>query len=399
MTRPFVSAAVGRGVRPSQDQSTPKTRTTLLVGELRTGRITGTVEATGHEWAEVLNQPGSIDSVAVPESVVRRRDLRQTAAAARCFLAVEQDGRIREAGPIWVHRWNDERGVLTLGAAGLWSLFDHRYVLPLLENEQALSLTSVSRATSTHGPLALGGIARALVQQAMIHLGGDLPVVFDPAVTAGSHVETFPGYKLLRVGQQLRELTQRETGAPDIRFSPRRNPDDPRFLQWVMSTGTEAQPQLAQAGADWYFDRSAPRSPVLGIDVDHDATVMGMRGYGVGNGSEEGTMITRVFDTTLVDAGYPLLEVEESRPSVEVPETLIGHTLALVARSARPVEVWRMKVHARATREIRAGDYARVVVRGHAYLPDGDHRVRVRRISGNASDVVTLEVYPMQAAL
>lgn len=383
--------------RPGPSRFAERTRTTLLVGELRTGRITGTVEATGHDWTEALNAPGSIDGVTVPEVVVRRRELRRNAAAARCFLAVEQDDRIREAGPIWAHRWDDERGLLTLGAAGLWSLFDHRYVLPLLENEQALSLTSVSRAKTTHTG-SLGGIAQALVQEAMTHLGGELPVVFE-GDAAGDNAETFPGYKMLRVGQQLRELTQREVGAPDIRFTPRRNPADPRFLQWVMSTGTAAQPQLSQAGADWYFDRSAPRSPVLGINVDTDATVMGMRGYGVGNGTEEATMIIRVFDTTLVDAGYPLLEVEESRSSVEVPETLIGHTQNLVARSARPVQVWRVKVHARAAREVRAGDYARVVARDHAYLPDGEHRVRVRRINGDASDVVTMEVYPLQATL
>lgn len=367
--------------------------TTLLYGELRTGRITGAINVTGCSWAQTLNDGGAIDQVTVPEDVVRRLRLRQNAQAGRHFLAVEQDTVIREGGPIWSRVWDWRRQQLTLGAGGLWSLWDHRKVIPVLAAGQ-----KVQKATTTVNGTDLGGIARALVAQAMTHTGGDVPVVL-PAERTGTRTETFPGWKLLDVGDQLRELTKRETAAPDIAFVPRRRGDDPRYLEWVLEAGTEAAPQLAQVGADWVFDTTAPRGPVLGVGTDEDATAMGQRGWVTGGGHEEDVLIGTAYDPRLVDAGWPLLEVEESRASVEQQATVDGHSASLVRRSARPVEVWTVTVRADAARQVRPGHYARVVTRGDAWIPDGEHRMRVRRVAGDLDDDVTLHMYPLQAVI
>ncbi|RBY82686.1 hypothetical protein [Blastococcus sp. TF02A-26] len=369
--------------------------TRVLYGHLRTGRILGELSPTGCSWAQTLNGAGSIDQVTVPNDVIERLQLRQTVMGPRAFLAVEQDDRIQEAGPIWTFPYDWVRGQLTLGAAGLWSLFDYRKVIPVLAAGQRVQDPS---ADTTIAGTDLGGIARALVAQAMTHVGGDLPLVL-PEAAAGTRTETFPGYKLLNVGQQLRELTQRETAAPDIRFPARRNPDDRRFLQWLMETGTEQTPQLAQIGRDWVFDTTTRRSPVLGIGTEGDATVMGSRAWVTGNGSERDMLIATASNTTLLDAGYPPLEQEESRSSVEQQDTLDGHAANLRDRSARPVEVWKVTVHASAATEVRAGDYARVKTAGHPWLGTGEHRLRIRKKTGNLTDRVVLDMYPLQAAL
>lgn len=370
------------------------TQLRVLFGELRTGRILGELPAIGAAWAQTLNEAGAVDQVVVTDDVIARLELRRHLLGPKGFLAMEVDDRIQEAGPVWSFPYDWQTGQLTLGAAGLWSLFDYRRVIPVLAAGQR-----VQDATTTVSNVGYGGIARALVAQAMQHLGGQLPLVFAPADTTGQRSETFPGWQLLTVGQQLRELTKREAAAPDIRFAPRRNPEDRRFLQWVMETGTEARPQLAQVGADWIFDTTAPRGPVLGISTDGDATVMGSRVWVTGNGSEQDILVATADDPALHDAGYPLLEQEESRSTVEQQATLDGHARSLRDRSARPVEVWKVTVHASAAREVRAGDYARVITRNHPWLGTGSTRMRVRKKSGALTERVVLDMYPLQAVL
>ena len=110
----------------------PAVQVTVLYGDLRTGRILGQIDATGAAWAQVLDDAGSIDQVTVPDDVIRALDLWRMAPAARTFLAIEVDDRIQEAGPIWSRTYDWEAGTLTLGAAGLWSLWDHRKVVKVL---------------------------------------------------------------------------------------------------------------------------------------------------------------------------------------------------------------------------------------------------------------------------
>lgn len=370
----------------------PLPTTTVLYGDLRTGRIIDALDVTGCSWAQVLNDAGAVDSVTVEEHEVRAKNLRYAAPAAKTFLAVDVDGEIQEAGPIWSRGWDDSSEQLTLGAAGLWSLWDHRKVLQVLAGAVA---TGGDLGTVTISGTDLAGIGIGMVQMAMQHVGGDLPIVL-PAAAAGSRTESFPGFKLLWVGEQLRQLTTRENG-PDIRFRPRYTADK-LGIQWVMEAGTELAPLLTQAGDDWYFDRTVPNSPVVNVTTDEDATQMGQRAWVTGEGQAEGTLIATAYDPTQVDDGFPLLEVDQAYSSVSERATLGGHAADLVGRSARPIERWKVIVRAEAARGVLPGHYARVINRaGHAWLPDGESYLRVEKKTGDLSGDVTLEMYEVGA--
>jgi len=358
------------------------------VGELMTGRITDTIPVTSMRWSDTLNGNGSID-VTVAGSVVRERNLRQKTHGARCFLAVERDGRIVQAGPIWSRTWDWEKGELSLGASGLWSYFDHRIVRePFPTTTADLIVTGKS----------LGGIARALAYSAIAISQAALPVVL-PADESGDHTETFPLWKVLRCGEQMRQITQRAVDAPDIQFVPRRKSSDPRYIEWVMRVGTEVSPSLSQGGPDWVFDTSAPKSPVLGVATDEDATGMAEVMYATGNGQEENILMAATVNYDLLALGWPLMDGDESFPTVEDQATLQGHADNLIARAARPIEVYKVGVTAAAAREVSAGDYAQLVVKGDPWLGDVNLTMRVKTMSGDLSDVVTLEMFPLAAAL
>jgi hypothetical protein len=370
------------------------TTATLLYGDLRTGRIIDTIDATSCPWRQVVNGAGSVGQVVVEAAEVRTRRLRTSAPAAKTFLAVDVGGVIQEAGPLWSRRWNEKQQELTLGAAGLWSLWDHRKVVSVLAAGQRVQDVKHTAANTD-----LGGIARSLVELAMTHAGGNLPVIL-PAARSGTRTETFHGWALPDLGDQLRQLTRRETAAPDIRFRPQYTTDR-LGVEWVMEAGTEDAPLLVQAGEDWFFDHTVDKSPVVNIVTDEDGTQMGQRGWVTGSGSERDIRIGSYYAPALVDAGWPLLEVEEMRSTTLDQATLDQQAEALVDRSARPVEVWDVVVHASAAVEVLAGHYARVIPRrDSAWLGEvGEAYMRVAVKAGDLGDEVTLSMYEITGRL
>lgn len=370
----------------------------ILVGEMLTGLITAQVEVTGGRWSAVLNNQGAVDGVTVTDDVIRELNLRQRTFGGRSFIAWERDGRIKQAGPIWSRPYDWETGVVTLGGNGVWSYFDHRKVRPadLAPPYQAHTFTVSGKS--------LGGIARALVERAIADPYAGIPIVL-PDDEAGDHTESFPMWKLLEVGEQLRQITQRATDAPDIRFTPRRRADDRRYIEWVMEVGTEDSPALYQAGPDWVFDTTAPKTAVLGVGPDEDAGQMAQEVWATGNGMEEDILMAHDYDPTLNELGWPLLEADVSYPSVEQQSTLDGHAENHRQKVARPVESYKVTIRAEAAAEVMPGDYCRLItkldgpVRGSAWAGDMDKTMRIRQVSGDLSDAVVLEMFAVEADL
>ena len=358
----------------------------VLFGDFLTGEIYDEIDAASCSWAQELNDTGSVSQVIVPEAEVRRLDLRHRAQSIRTFLAVEQNDRIREAGPLVSRSWDWQRGQLTLGAAGFWWWLDRR----VFQSPDSEFLTIANRS--------LGGIARSMLFNTTALQYSNPPLVLPPQMN-GTHTETFWRWNLPRVGEQLRQLTQRAVDAPDIRFRPRRRADDRRYLEWVADIGTEDEPKLSQVGNDWVFDATAPRNPVRGIGTDEDASNMAEQVWVTGNGMEQDMLLARSSNLELLEAGWPLTEATTSRPTVEDRTTLIEHSDAFLEASNRPIEAIKVTVRADAATEVLAGHYCRVKVADDPWLPDGEFRMRIAKISGTLGDDVTLDMYPMQAVL
>ena len=368
----------------------------VLVFETLTGRITDTLDGShligNPRWTSTLNQPGSVESVTVSEAVVRDLDLRNRTQGMRTSLAFERDDRIKQAGPITTRSWDWEKGQATFGAKGIWGWLDQRVIRP------AVATVPLQKNVFTVTDKSLGGIARALVERAIGATYCDVPIVL-PDDEAGTRTESWPLWSLARYGEQLRQITQRATDAPDIAFRPRRRGDDPRYIEWVMNVGTEIVPALYQAGPDWVFDTSAPKSPVLGITTDEDATVMAQQAFTTGNGQEEDILMAFAADPALCELGWPLTEADESHSTVELQDTLQGHADNLLGRVARPVEVFKVSVRTEAAAEVEAGDYCRVITVGDPWLGAMDKTMRVRQIAGDSTDTVVLDMFPLQADL
>lgn len=351
-----------------------------LIGDLLTGKRIQTLQVLSGAWSEVLNGAGDISCTAtLRDPVVARLGLRESAIPGKAFLAAVDGDTVLQAGPIWTHDWDSDSRRLTLTGLGMWSYFDHRVLLPVLAGRLPSDPT-----TDTNLISSLQGIARFYVAQAQAWTGGSVPVIL-PDEVAGTNERNEAGANLAFVGERLKQLTQVQ-GGPDIMFTPRFNTARDG-IEWVMRIGTPDVPLLSSL-QEVTFNVGLPESSVSGLKVKVDGSRLGSQGFASGGRSSDEVLTTVSTDSTLTDAGFPLMDlVDSAHSTVEIVETLQGYSDELVLRGRRPVQTWSFD-HDVSRRpflgSFNAGDFGRVKVTGDPYIEDGPYRLRILSRSGDA---------------
>ena len=368
-------------------------RIEYFYGDLATGRIQGTLPLVGSSWNLALDQAGGVrGSLKLGDPDVAH--LGRAIAPGKSWIGAawidDQGGETwLEAGPVWTAGYVLASRTLTLGAAGVWSYYDHRRVLPVLA-----ATDDPATLTSSWSGVSLGTIAKRLVQLAHSHTGGSLPVVL-PADVAGTEARTYPGYELATVGQRLTDLT-REDGGPEIAFVPRRSAADSRYLEWAMQVGTPTAPFLTQPGNDWVFDATVPAGIVSEVTTDVDGTAMASRAWATGSGSGESRLITWVDNPHLTSLGWPLLETEdEGHDTVEDLPILTSYAGRLALTSQAPWQTLAVQLDPRgwpAPGQYRPGHWAQLVLPDNdPYLRPGASRCRIVSITGDGTGKATVQ--------
>ena len=361
-----------------------------IIGDLLTGERIQTVSVVSGRWSDTLNAAGDIScTVSLRSPDVALLGLRENAKPGKAFLAVVEDDLIMQAGPIWAHDYDADRGRLTLTGAGMWSYFDHRVLLPVL----APGVSPVDAAADTNLTSSLQGVARALVAQAQTATGGSVPVNL-PTAIGGASVRNYRGSELARVGARLRELTEVE-GGPDIRFVPRFTAER-QAVQWDMIVGTPTKPLLFSA-VEPTFTVGVPGSSVSELMVTANGSGVGSTAYAAGGRGTDKVLIGTATDQSLLLAGFPLLElVDTSRATVTLQSTLDAFAVELVLGSRREVQTWTFE-HRLSERPFLSGfavgDFAKVRVQDDLYLTDGEYRLRILSRSSDAEGRVVRLVF------
>lgn len=383
-----------------------------FLADLRTGRQILDMQVVSGRWERFLNAPENLSctlDMRDTDTIALRPRL--TAAVGRAVLAVASDDAILAAGPIWAHDWDADERLLKLNARGLWSYYDHRFVLPVLAatigvndftvpDPSAAGKTKANPSLGTYlTSLELGTIAKKLVQQAHAWTGGSVPVVFETD-RAGVHERNFEGAELKNLGTVLKQLTEVE-GGPDIRFKPRLT-SDRLGIEWVLETGTETSPMLSGATTH-LWNASVEESPLSGFGVTVDGGNLTGLGWATGGRSGDEVMVARSSDSWLTDHGWPLLEsLDSSHSSVSEQGTLDGYATASTLQGRGPLEEWSFTVEANTSprlAEFWEGDWCVVDVDGYnpdtgtgdPYLYEPVYGAR-RRITGISGDEQGLTV-------
>lgn len=371
-----------------------------IVGELKTGRITGTLPLVDDSWSMVLDDAGTLSgALTLKDKAVRDLTPRAAAEPARMFMAAawaDEAGEetVLEAGPVWTHGYSGKDRSLRIGGAGVWTYYDHRKVMGVLTGSQ-----TAATVTYQTGPTSLGTVAKNLVSLAHTHTNGSLPIVL-PADVAGSETRQFPGAELAWIGGKLRELTAEEDG-PEIAFVPRVKPSDETRLEWVMQTGTPAQPMLVQTGLDWVWDCTVPQSPVEDVSVEIDGTRLASRMWAAGASASSDRLIVSVDDATLTAGGWPLLEAEtEGTDTVASTAQLSSIARQAAAEASLPMQTWTLSLRPSPagpgpkTGQYRPGHWATVVIGEHDYLSRGEYRGRIVQVSGDNEGAKQVQFQP-----
>jgi hypothetical protein len=383
---------------------------TLLVGELRTGKIHARLPFADLKWGIRLNTHGPISATIRPYSKqLERHDLRNLTLPVKQFMAVDYRGTLLEAGPIWTRDYDEDTGNLKLDGLGMWSVFDRRKTLPGgalhwasggVANWPGVGIApSVATLDIVKGHL--GSIARELVRVSLEdnpHTAGGLPVALPADIPGTAHERHYKGYSLGWIGDDLRELTKVQ-GGPDLRFRPRYVSGDATRIEWALEHGKVDL--LQQDGPDWAWDARVVRSGVSTLGVSQDGTKQANLAWMTGSGQEQEMRFTTSWDLGLVAAGFPWLEAEGNINDEESIPVLQAGSDRLIKDVARPWETWRPVVRADSRPllgQYTPGDWAVInTPERHPILPPmGKVRVRILAMDGDATNNVKLSVAPIQ---
>lgn len=361
-----------------------------------TGKIMADLVVSDQKWGLRLNEGGPISVTIRPYAEeYQNLDVRGLTKPLLMSLGIAYDGRILECGPIWVRDVDADTGNLSVEAEGLSSIFDRRKAV----RGDMLWWGAPVTGSALNISGSLGDIARELVRISLqdnpFGVGG-LNVVLPP-VEGGSAFRTYPGFELGWIGERLKELTE-VRGGPDIRFTPRFSAD-PTVVEWVMETGSTAEPLLQQTGADWTWDGNAPDSGVVGFGHTEDAREMGSKAWVPGSGQERAMKIASANTLELTDQGMPWTEVDVKQ-DVEDQNILQDYADQLLDDSVFPWNTFKIKVRADQfpmLGEYLPGDWANIVIPdNHPTLMPGPVRVRIMAVDGDGSNGVSLTVTPVQ---
>lgn len=269
------------------------------------------------------------------------QDWRSLGAPWKHSVAVDVGGRLY-GGPIIPHDLNDDGAKLTITVRGIRVALARRSVLPVAALTQPLVLPTGEPDPSLDTTLTgfdLGTIGKKLVEQACQWPGWtDVPIVF-PADRAGTRERTYPAVERKNLDNALSDLSGVENG-PDFRFQLER--DGPDRFRWVFASGTETQPRLQ--GPDVF---ALEVSQGAGLTVTTNPSRMGSLAWSQGGRADDTTIVRSLFDPTLIDHGFPLLELESDASSNTVLEgTLDAWNVETLRTAGKPWEFWSFKIRA-----------------------------------------------------
>jgi hypothetical protein len=380
--------------------------TRWFLADLKTGRQLLDLPVLAGSWSTTLNEPETLSvTVDMQDPDVRALNLRANARVTRTVLAVAEGEVILAAGIVWSRSYDRDAQTAKLNAKGLWSYFDHRYVLPVIALTIGLdrfivpdpaddSKTIPNPALTTLTPnVSAGTTAKRLVQQARAWTGGNLPIVFQPD-EAGAINEAYIGPEFPNLGEELDRWTKREDGV-DIDFRARLTVDK-LGIEWVMMTGTVAQPLIFSAEKIHQWNITVPESPTSSLSITEDGSDIASLAWQTGGRSEDTVLVARAYETSILTDGGPLLEtLDSSHTSVKEQSTLQSYANEDVLFGRTSFEVWEFD--ARADQEpfvgsYWKGDWVDLVIGeldpetglGDAWLPQGGtYRHRIVGLSGD----------------
>ena len=357
--------------------------------ETVTGDVVRTVDPQSGSWTQTLNDPDTLTAkFDLNDPAVAAVDWRNAATPWKFSLCANEAGKII-GGPITSQSYDNDSKILTVQATGIEALLKRRIIKsalawfqPLVDPSNELPRPALD---VTYAGTDLGTIIRDLVSDTINsgEPGAFLPIIFEGA-RVGTRTRSYTAVDLKTVAAAIEDIMGSEKG-PDMRFDLIEHPTETLKYQWRLFTGSEAKPRLANPVEHPFEVQGDNAASALSIDIDPSG--IGSVAWGTSGRSSDKVLAGMRRLDTLVDAGFPLLELTNtSHQDVVIQSTLDGHLDEQLRTSQAPVEFWsfRHQLHAAPyLQELIPGDYCTVRVLGDPFIVDGTYSRRIVAISGD----------------
>lgn len=341
-----------------------------------TGQRIDTIPMSAYTYERLLSAGDAGSSVTIPlDGTFGPAALRSLIEPWARMIAIERDGVLEYMGySMGYSRYQRGQSRLPLKLVDLWSLlarrgaWDHTY--PNLEKWRITY-------TNTLPGLAEGAILRG-------RTGPALPSMAFPLTLVGGYSEPtvarrYYGYHMEMVADVLSDLMAESL---DVYFRPR----------WASNGDAD---WLFQAGSNWAtgnlreYSVTAPGTAISEFSEQVDPTRVTNNARYAGEGSEQDMLIRSSRNTS---SPYPLLDRVTNVKQIDRIDPLVAMANQDLITYMMPTSQWEFKIAASAAVDV--GDSVRLHFDGDPLIPDGYHRRRVVKVSGDESDFKTVSVQP-----
>ncbi len=359
-----------------------------LLFETRTGAPVIDLERTAWSCDTGILAPDKLD-LTIPTYTSRSRsmDMRDLLTPYRHSIAlidetVEDDPVVAAAGPIVqtaTAQDDDGKDTWKITCYGPERLLEARHIRahpgwPLL-NAQGIPTGAYDMNLTG---LQYGTIMKRLVQETEKWPGGELPIIYE-LDRAGTRERTYAAVDGKPVADALDELADVENGV-EYDFHPGINDADE--ISWLFQTGTDTG-RIIAGPREPVWNLGGVAQDVRGYQRTLSPAEVATDAYFTGGKNGDRVMIARAVDPTLIDAGWPRVEVwDSSHSSVSIQSTLQGWA---DGRLGGPTERIRFDVRREQAHRLRHGDHVMLQAQGHWDMPDGETWWRVLSVSRKSS--------------
>lgn len=294
-----------------------------LFADLRTNKVLAELPLRTPHFELGLPRAGSFSAtLPLGDSRIAARDPISATVPARTAVYVDRDGVLLWGGIIWTRRYRTSSKTLELAGAEFRSYFDHRQIIATTGFAATDQLT----------------IARSLVSAAQAYTGGDIGITLGAEASGVLRDRTYNGYELKNVGEALTQLSEVENGF-----------DFTVEVAYVNDTPTKTlrlgYPRRGRRAPEsgWLFDYPGN---ITDYEWPEDGTGMATTRRATGAGDQQGMLIAAAADSSLIDAGYPLLEASRAYGDVIIQTTLQAHANADLAATKQVLTIPTVTVRA-----------------------------------------------------
>jgi hypothetical protein len=367
--------------------------------DFRTGAKLGPVKPSGGGWGRRLSGTPSATSSVFPIAAKENRRLRSPAfyTGWKRVLVRSWNGVARDARIIVDDDLSRDDMMLTLHHVDFRTAMTKRYPFGINSYYETWG-SNVRAGVFQVANLSWGSVGVRLVQESVVgpYDMWSLPVVF-PLLVAGTHGMKIPNYLLTNTDALLANLSKMD-GGPEFDFAPRWSPVNGN-LEWVMKTGTDANPLIpgplinifmnpSPAGLAHVHKKRDFNEVITGVFTPGAGAEFDMLIYGRGTGDEGDTTSTA-------------LDIVQPYKSVTVLAELQSLTMARIAAQRNPTVQWEFDIVADAHRDfgsVELGTTFRLHFKKDLVEPDGHYDVRVVELTGDMTSTMKPKLQPAGGA-